>query len=121
MLPGAERHPHVQAVLGPALPPAGAPSHAYLFCGPAGSGKAAVARAFAAALLADGAADPDDARRRAASGAHPDLTWIAPRSSAGILVGDVDEAVVAAASRTPFEARPTGCSRRSRSRRRSRT
>jgi DNA polymerase-3 subunit delta' len=35
---------------------------------------------------------------------HPDLTWVAPTSSAGILVGDVDEAVVAAASRTPFEA-----------------
>jgi DNA polymerase III subunit delta' len=36
---------------------------------------------------------------------HPDLTWVAPTSSAGILVGDVDEPVVAAASRTPFEAR----------------
>jgi DNA polymerase-3 subunit delta' len=37
-------------------------------------------------------------------GVHPDLTWVAPGSAAGILVGDVDEAVVAGAARTPFEA-----------------
>jgi DNA polymerase-3 subunit delta' len=36
-------------------------------------------------------------------GVHPDLTWVAPASAAGILVGDVDEAVVAGAARTPFE------------------
>ena len=40
-----------------------------------------------------------------AHGAHPDLTWVAPASAAGILVGDVDEAVVAGAARTPFESR----------------
>ena len=57
-LPGIEAHPHARAVLGPALPPAGSPSHAYLFHGPPGTGKRAVARAFAAALLADGAARP---------------------------------------------------------------
>jgi DNA polymerase-3 subunit delta' len=39
------------------------------------------------------------------SGAHPDLTWVAPTSSAGLLVGDVSEAVVGASSHTPFEAR----------------
>ncbi len=87
------------------MPPAGAPSHAYLFHGPAGSGKSDVARRFAAVLLADGADDPDNAAHRVESGAHPDLTWVKPSSSAGILVGDVDEAVVAASSRTPFEAR----------------
>jgi DNA polymerase-3 subunit delta' len=38
------------------------------------------------------------------SGAHPDLTWVAPSSSAGLLRGDIDEPVVAAAARTPFEA-----------------
>jgi len=104
MLSSLERHPHARAVLGPALPPDGNPSHAYLFHGPAGSGKAAAARAFAAALLADGARDPDNARVRVEHGVHPDLTWVAPASAAGILVGDVDEPVVAAATRTPFEA-----------------
>jgi DNA polymerase-3 subunit delta' len=92
-------HPHAKAVL------AGEPSHAYLFEGPAGSGKEDAAREFAAALLADGAPDPQGAAQRARSGAHPDLTWVAPTSSAGLLVGDVDEPVVAAAARTPFEAR----------------
>ncbi|HVW16840.1 MAG TPA: AAA family ATPase, partial [Solirubrobacteraceae bacterium] len=105
MLEGTERHPHARAVLGAALPPAGRPSHAYLFCGPAGSGKATVARALATALLAEGADDPANVAHRVRAGAHPDLTWVAPASSAGILVADVDEPVVAAASRTPFEAR----------------
>src|SRR5689334_21140088 len=105
VLPGTEQHPHAAAVLGAALPSeGGAPSHAYLFHGPAGSGKRDVARAFAAALLSEGAADPANVSHRVRSGVHPDLTWVAPTSSAGILVGDVDQAVVAAASRTPFEA-----------------
>jgi DNA polymerase III subunit delta' len=103
MLPGTDRHPHARAVLTAALPPAGSPSHAYLFSGPAGSGKRTVARAFAAALLTEGAADPAAAAARVQHGAHPDLTWVAPASAAGILVGDVDEAVVAGAARTPFE------------------
>ena len=105
MLPGIERHPHARAVLTPALPPGGAPSHAYLFHGPAGSGKRAVARAFAAALLADGAADGDNARLRAEHGVHPDLTWVVPSGAAEMLVSDIDEPVVAAATRTPFESR----------------
>lgn len=104
MLPGTERHPHARAVLGAALAPGGAPSHAYLFSGPAGSGKRTVARAFATALLTDGAGDPEGAALRVAHGAHPDLAWVAPTSAAGILVGDIDEAVVAGAARTPFEA-----------------
>ena len=54
-LPGIDEHPHARALLLPALPP-GEASHAYLFHGPAGSGKRAVARAFASALLTDGAA-----------------------------------------------------------------
>jgi DNA polymerase-3 subunit delta' len=105
MLPGTERHPHARAVLTPALPPEGRPSHAYLFHGPAGSGKRDVARAFAAALLADGAADPDNARLRAEHGVHPDLTWVTPSGAAEMLVSDIDEPVVAAATRTPFESR----------------
>jgi DNA polymerase-3 subunit delta' len=98
-LAGTERHPHAAAVL------SGDPSHAYLFAGPAGSGKETVAREFAASLLSEGAADPAGAAARAKSGAHPDLTWVAPTSSAGLLVADIDEAVVAAATRTPFESR----------------
>ena len=90
-------------MLSAALTDAGAPSHAYLFCGPAGSGKRTVARAFAAALLTEGAADPVAAATRVQHGVHPDLTWVAPASAAGILRGDVDEAVVAGAARTPFE------------------
>jgi DNA polymerase-3 subunit delta' len=83
----------------------GRPSHAYLFHGPAGSGKAAAAREFAAELLAEGAADPDDARRRALSGVHPDLTWVRPSGAAEMLRADVEDAVVGGASRTPFESR----------------
>src|SRR6059058_4840140 len=100
MLSGLERHPHARAVLR-----LDAPSHAYLFHGPAGAGKREVARAFAAELLADGAADPSSARARALRGAHPDLTWVAPSGAADMLVSDIDEPVVAAATRTPFESR----------------
>jgi DNA polymerase-3 subunit delta' len=91
-------------VLLAALPP-GEASHAYLFHGPAGAGKRAIARAFAAALLSDGAADPRGAAERVARGAHPDLTWVTPSGAAEMLVADIDEPVVAAAARTPFEAR----------------
>ena len=57
VLPEIEAHPHARAVLGSAITPngKGKPSHAYLLHGPAGSGKRAIARAFAGALLADGA------------------------------------------------------------------
>jgi len=105
VLAGTERHPHARAVLTAALPPDGRPSHAYLFHGPAGAGKRAVARAFAAELLAEGAADPDNARERVQHGVHPDLTWVTPSGAQEMLVGDIDEPVVASASRTPFEAR----------------
>ena len=103
LLGGIERHPHALALLGPALGPAGGPSHAYLFHGPAGVGKREIARAFAAALLAEGAAEPEQARGRALRGAHPDLTWVRPSGAAEMLVSDIEEAVVAAATRTPFE------------------
>ncbi|HMJ01636.1 MAG TPA: AAA family ATPase, partial [Conexibacter sp.] len=103
-LPGTEHHPHARATLGAALAPAGRPSHAYLFHGPAGSGKRTAARAFAAALLVEGAADPDGARIRVEHGTHPDLTWVAPSGAHEMLVGDVEEPVIAAAALTPFEA-----------------
>ncbi len=102
-LPGIEAHPHARAVLGPALASAGGPSHAYLFHGPAGTGKRAVARAFAAALLADGARSPDTVVERVARGSHPDLTWVTPSGAAEMLVVDIEQPVVAAAARTPFE------------------
>jgi DNA polymerase-3 subunit delta' len=100
---GLEDHPHAQAVLGPAWPPAGRASHAYLFHGPPGTGKRSVARALAAALLAEGAADPAGAAARVARGAHPDLTWVTPSGASEMLVGDIDEAVLGAVARTPFE------------------
>jgi len=97
-----DAHPHARAVLGAAL--ATAPAHAYLLHGPPGSGKRAAARAFAGELLAKGAKDPENAKARAAHGAHPDLTWVAPSGAHEMLRRDVDEAVVAAAAHTPFEA-----------------
>jgi DNA polymerase-3 subunit delta' len=99
-----DRHPHARAVLGPALSPGGRPSHAYLFHGPGGAGKRSVARAVAAELLTEGSSDPDGARGRVLSGAHTDLTWVAPSGAHEILVGDIEGPVVAAATRTPFEA-----------------
>ncbi len=105
LLPGLDAHPHARAVLTPALAPGGSPSHAYLFHGPAGTGKRAAARAFAAALLADGARNPATVAERVARESHPDLTWVRPSGAAEMLVGDIEEPVVAAATRTPFESR----------------
>lgn len=102
-LPGIEEHPHARAVLAPALPPSGAPSHAYLFHGPPGTGKRDLARAFAAALLADGSEDAERVTARVARGSHPDLIWVTPSGSSEMLVSDIEEPVVAGATRTPFE------------------
>jgi DNA polymerase III subunit delta' len=83
---------------------ASGPSHAYLFRGPRGAGKRAAARAFAAEILATGAEDPDDARRRALldPSPHPDLVWLAP-GGAQHMVEDVRERVIRAAVYRPFE------------------
>ena len=105
MLAELDRHPHARSVLQPALEPGGRASHAYLFHGPEGAGKRAAARALATELLAEGAKDPEGARGRVRSGAHPDLTWVVPSGAHEILVSDIDQPVVAAASKTPFEAR----------------
>jgi DNA polymerase-3 subunit delta' len=98
----ATRHqPRARAALLAAL---AAPGHAYLFRGPRGAGKAAAARAFAAELLADGAPDLDDARRRALldPSPHPDLAWLRP-PGAQHLVEDVRESVIRASSLSPAE------------------
>ncbi len=102
-LAGTEDHAQARIVLSAAL--AAGPSHAYLFHGPAGTGKRTVARAFAAELLAEGADDPDAVRLRVQHGTHPDLTWVRPSGAHVMRVEDVDGPVVGAATRTPFEAR----------------
>ncbi len=102
LLDSTEHQPRAQMALSAAL--ASGPSHAYLFRGPRGAGKRAAARAFAAEIVATGADDPDDARRRALldPSPHPDLVWLAPRG-AQHLVEEVRERVIRAAAYRPYE------------------
>jgi len=107
-LSGLDAQAHARAVLAPALRGGGGAqaSHAYLFHGPPGSGKRTVARAFAAALLARDAGDAEQVasiRARIERGSHPDLTWVTRSGAAEMLVSDIEQPVVAAAARTPFE------------------
>src|SRR5689334_23866219 len=102
VLPGTEDHAHARMVLGAALAHGDA-SHAYLFHGPPGTGKRTAARALAAELLASGEQDAEAAKKRVLAGTHPDLTWVRPTGAHVMRVSDVDEPVVAAAGRTPFE------------------
>ncbi len=94
--------PSARVALGAAIT---APFHAYLLVGPPGAGKAAAARALAAELLAEGADDPDDTRRRvlADPSPHPDLVWLRPRGTQH-LVEDVRERVIGQVAYRPFEA-----------------
>ena len=82
------------------------PVHAYLLVGPRGSGKRALARAFAAALLSRDRSGDDAVRhaRLALAEAHPDLT-VVERQGASITAGQADE-IVAAASRSSVEGGP---------------
>jgi len=102
VIAGTEDHAQARMVLSAAL--GAGPSHAYLFHGPAGTGKRTAARAFAAELLAEGQPEPDGVRLRVAHGTHPDLTWVAPTGAHVMRTDDVDGPVIAAATRTPFEA-----------------
>ena len=99
----SEHQPRARVALSAAL--TSGPSHAYLFRGPRGAGKAAIARAFAAEILAAEAADPGDARRRALidPSPHPDLVWLKPRG-AQHMVDEVRERIIRASSYRPFEA-----------------
>jgi DNA polymerase III subunit delta' len=96
-------HPHARAILLGALAGGSAPSHAYLFHGPSGSGKRTAARAFAAALLAEGTGEEESVRARVWRDAHPDLTWVAPSGASELLVSDIAERVVGAVAHTPLE------------------
>jgi DNA polymerase-3 subunit delta' len=102
LLEATEEQPGVRAALAAALRVG--PSHAYLFVGPSGSGKAAAARAFVAELLAIGADDPDEARRRALAdpSPHPDLAWLRPPGNQH-LVDDVRGEVIGSVAYRPFE------------------
>jgi DNA polymerase-3 subunit delta' len=101
LLEATEHQPAARAALAAALL---APSHAYLFTGPRGAGKAAAARAFAAELVAAGAPYPTDARRRALADppAHPDVSWVAPVGTQH-LVEEIRSRVIAASAYRPFE------------------
>jgi DNA polymerase-3 subunit delta' len=80
-----------------------APVHAYLLVGPRGSGKRALALAFAAALLSEGApADEAERHRRLAlAGLHPDVV-ITERTGPWITAEQARE-IVDRASRAPIE------------------
>jgi DNA polymerase III subunit delta' len=80
---------------------AAAPVHAYLLVGPRGSGKRALARAFAAALLAAGRPDPDRHVALALAEEHADLT-VVERVGASISAEQADR-IVDRASRSPIE------------------
>lgn len=82
------------------------PVHAYLLVGPAGTGKAAAARSFAAALLCPTAGDhgtdgPCDSCRRVLAGLHPDVVSV-EREGASIGIG-VARDVVRSAFLSPVE------------------
>jgi DNA polymerase-3 subunit delta' len=100
---GTEHQPQARAALEAAVGGKGL-THAYLFHGPPGTGKREAARAFAAALISEGAPDVEDAKRRVLSGVHPDLTWVEPRGAHEVLVDDVRTQVVRQTSLRPFEA-----------------
>ena len=105
MIEALEHQPRARIALEAAVANDEALSHAYLFHGPAGSGKRRAAKAFAAALISAGADDPQDAERRVLSGVHPDLTWVEPRGAHDILVDDIRTRIVRQAALRPFESR----------------
>ena len=84
-------------------------SHAYLFCGPAGSNKTQAAFAFARAILCE--SDPcaacegctSQACRAIARRTHPDVHYLAPEGAQGYVVDQIRD-LMADASLAPVQA-----------------
>lgn len=77
-------HEEVIAFLGKEM---ATPSHAYLFVGPTGTGKATVAREFARLLLCPESGNheqPCSSCRRIGTGNHPDLVMVEPEGRASL-------------------------------------
>lgn len=102
LLAATARHPQARVSLTSALANNTA-SHAYLFHGPGGVGKADAARSFAAALLTDGSPNQQSAFDRALRGSHPDFTWVKPSGAHEMRIDDVAEPIIRGATRTPME------------------
>jgi len=80
------------------------PVHAYLIVGPAGTGKLAAARSFAASLLCEeGGCGGCEVCRRILAEVHPDVRLV-QREGASMSVGDAAE-VIQMAAQAPVEAR----------------
>lgn len=85
-------------------------SHAYLFCGPAGSNKTQAAYAFARAILCEG--DPcadcegctSQACRHIVRKAHPDVHYLAPEGAQGYVVDQIRD-VMADTLLAPIQAK----------------
>lgn len=81
------------------------PVHAYLLVGPAGSGKRAAARAFAALLLAAGSQGEEAERhvRLALAEMHPDLRIVVPTTAQGRIDVPTAREIVKQAATSPAE------------------
>ena len=85
-------------------------SHAYLFCGPAGSNKTQAAYAFARAILCEGdpCADCEGCTsqmcRHIVRKAHPDVHYLAPEGAQGYVVDQIRD-VMADTLLAPIQAK----------------
>ncbi len=85
-------------------------SHAYLFCGPAGSNKTQAAYAFACAILCEGNPCADcegctsQACRHIVRKAHPDVHYLAPEGAQGYVVDQIRD-VMADTLLAPIQAK----------------
>lgn len=85
-------------------------SHAYLFCGPAGSNKTQAAYAFARAILCEGNPCADcegctsQACRQIVRRAHPDVHYLAPEGAQGYVVDQIRD-VMADTLLAPIQAK----------------
>lgn len=87
------------------------PSHAYLFVGPRGVGKATIAKVFAAAVNCERlGCGTCPSCRKVEHGVHPDVHFLEPAGKSEYLIGQIvrrptstDAVVIEEANRTPFE------------------